>query len=81
LPGSGVGGVGPGGSAELSPKFNKSHTATTWQEEAALGGKGKMMDDPWENHGKTMGKPWENQWNNCMTLQFFVLWENGGTEL
>ncbi|CAL1138924.1 unnamed protein product [Cladocopium goreaui] len=33
LPGSGVGGVGPGGSAELSPKFNKSHTATTWQEE------------------------------------------------
>jgi hypothetical protein len=38
LPASG--GVGPGGSAELSPKFNKSHTATTWQEEAALGGKG-----------------------------------------
>ena len=52
LPASG--GVGPGGSAELSPKFNKSHTATTWQEEAALGGKGW-----WMTHGKTMGKPWE----------------------
>lgn len=54
LPGSGVGGVGPGGSAELSPKFNKSHTATTWQEEDASGTSSIQLEDLRRNRAVTI---------------------------